>query len=173
VAPDRDSLDPEAARHQADPEEGNDQVDSHDAVDEETDEFPDFTDLGDPESPSPPPGKMEAWRKRSATGAVLTGLALGFQQVFEKEREEPAIIMTTSGDPPRDLPVEAEVEHGRPRRSVVNIRPWLLDRGGERAGAEPATGATGATNTGTAADAATDTRTSRDEPPTGAQPEGD
>ena len=35
--------------------------------------------------------------------------------------------MTTSGDPPRDLPVEAEVEHGRPRRSVVNIRPWLLE----------------------------------------------
>ncbi len=71
---------------------------------------------------------MESWRKRSATGAVLTGIAFGFQQVFEKEREEPAIIMTTSGDPPRDLPVEAEVEHGRPRRSVVNIRPWLLDR---------------------------------------------
>ena len=75
---------------------------------------------------------MEAWRKRSATGAVLTGFALGLQQVFEKEREEPAIVMTTSGDPPRDLPVEAEVEHGRPRRSVVSIRPWLLDN---RAGA--------------------------------------
>ncbi len=82
----------------------------------------------------PPAGKMESWRKRSATGAVLTGLALGFQQVFEKEREEPAIIMTTSGDPPRDLPVEAEVEHGRPRRSVVNIRPWLL---GEQGGTPP------------------------------------
>ncbi len=94
-----------------------------------------------PESALPP--KVEAWRKRSATGAVLTGIAFGLQQVFGKEREEPAIIMTTSGDPPRDLPVEAEVEHGRPRRSVVNIRPWLLENQGgpgPEAGPAPAGG---------------------------------
>jgi hypothetical protein len=80
------------------------------------------------------PSKVEAWRKRSATGAILTGFALGLQQVFEKEREEPSIIMTTSGKPPRDLPVEAEFEHGRPRQSVVSIRPWLLGERVEPAG---------------------------------------
>jgi hypothetical protein len=74
------------------------------------------------------PPKLEAWRKRSATGAVLTGFALGLQQAFEKEREQPAIVMQTSGDPPKDLPVEADVQHGRPRHSVVSIRPWLLSR---------------------------------------------
>jgi hypothetical protein len=90
------------------------------------------------------PSKVEAWRKRSATGAILTGFALGLQQVFEKEREQPAIVMTTSGDPPRDLPVEAEFEHGRPRQSVVSIRPWLLGNqakpaaaGAHSAGVEP------------------------------------
>jgi hypothetical protein len=72
------------------------------------------------------PPKFDAWRRRSATGAILTGFALGLQQVFEKEKEEPAIVMQTSGDPPRDLPVEADVERARPRQSVVNIRPWLL-----------------------------------------------
>jgi hypothetical protein len=72
------------------------------------------------------PPKVEAWRRRSATGAVLTGFALGLQQALGKEIEQPAIIMQTSGDPPMDLPVEADVEHGRPRQSVVNIRPWLL-----------------------------------------------
>jgi hypothetical protein len=72
------------------------------------------------------PPKMDAWRRRSATGAILTGFALGLQQVFDKEKEEPAIVMQTSGDPPRDLPVEADVERARPRQSVVNIRPWLL-----------------------------------------------
>jgi hypothetical protein len=72
------------------------------------------------------PPKVEAWRKRSAAGAILTGFALGLQQVFDKEREQPAIIMQTSGDPPTDLPVEATVEQGRPRQSVVNVRPWLL-----------------------------------------------
>jgi hypothetical protein len=81
------------------------------------------------------PQKVEAWRKRSATGAILTGFALGLQQVFEKEKEEPAIVMQTSGDPPSDLPVEADVEHGRPRQSVVNIRPWLL--GGSREPNDP------------------------------------
>jgi hypothetical protein len=85
------------------------------------------------------PGKVEAWRKRSATGAVLTGIAFGLQQVFGKEREDPAIIQTTTGDPPRDLPVQAEVEHGRPRRSVVSIRPWLLENrtGGPRPEGSP------------------------------------
>jgi hypothetical protein len=72
------------------------------------------------------PPKVEAWRRRSATGAILTGFALGLQQALGKEQEQPAIIMQTSGDPPADLPVEAEVEQGRPRQSVVNIRPWLL-----------------------------------------------
>jgi hypothetical protein len=72
------------------------------------------------------PNRLEAWRRRSATGAILTGFARGLQQVFEKEPERPSIIQTTSGDPPTDLPVEAEVELGRPRQSTVNIRPWLL-----------------------------------------------
>ncbi len=99
------------------------------------------------------PPKVEAWRRRSATGAILTGFAMGLQQVFEKEKQEPAIVMQTSGDPPSDLPVEAEVERARPRQSVVNIRPWLLGGNGtadatssnrnpapsDRAGDDPAT----------------------------------
>jgi hypothetical protein len=77
------------------------------------------------------PPKVESWRKRSATGAVLTGLALGFQEALQKEREEPAIVMQTSGDPPKDLPVEADFEFRRPRHSVVNIRPWLVEPAAE------------------------------------------
>lgn len=87
----------------------------------------------DPEDEVPPdaghtalPPKIEAWRRRSATGAILTGFALGLQEALEKRKEEPAIVMETSGDPPRDLPVEADFEYGRPRHSVVQIRPWLL-----------------------------------------------
>ncbi len=73
------------------------------------------------------PPRIDSWRKRSATGAILTGFALGLQQVFEPERKEPAIVQETSGEPPRDLPVEAELEGVVGRRSVVRIRPWLLD----------------------------------------------
>ncbi len=88
--------------------------------------------------------KVEAWRKRSATGAILTGFAFGLREALEPERKEPAIIMETSGDPPRDLPVEADLEDHRPRRSVVNIRPWLLEAHelGETAGDEPTPDAT-------------------------------
>ena len=73
------------------------------------------------------PSKVESWRKRSATGAILTGFALGLQQVFETKRDEPSIVMETSGDPPRDLPIDADFEYQRPGQSVVSIRPWLLD----------------------------------------------
>ena len=83
--------------------------------------------------------KVEAWRKRSAAGAILTGFALGLQEALETHRDEPSIVVQTSGDPPDDLPVEAEFEYGRPRQSVVSIRPWLLNAAGrsdERGGAE-------------------------------------
>jgi hypothetical protein len=73
------------------------------------------------------PPKMEAWRRRSAAGAILTGFALGLQEALETKRQDPSIVIQTSGDPPRDLPVEADFEYGRPRQTVVSIRPWLLD----------------------------------------------
>jgi hypothetical protein len=73
------------------------------------------------------PPKLEAWRRRSAAGAILTGFALGLQEALENKKDEPAIVMQTSGDPPKDLPVEADFEYGRPRQSVVQIRPWLLN----------------------------------------------
>ncbi len=79
----------------------------------------------EPSSALPP--KLEAWRRRSATGAILTGLALGFQQALEAPREQPTITIETSGTPPRDLPVDADVGVLGPRHSVVSIRPWLLD----------------------------------------------
>jgi hypothetical protein len=72
------------------------------------------------------PDKLEAWRRRSATGAVLTAFAMGLQEAFEPEKKEPAIIMQTSGEPPKDLPVEAQLEQLGPRQSTINVRPWLL-----------------------------------------------
>jgi hypothetical protein len=112
-----------------------DELRDDDGRDVEPEDALDFdADVPDDAPGSALPPKVEAWRKRSATGAVLTGFALGLQQVFEKEKEQPAIVMQTSGDPPMDLPVEADVEHGRPRQSVVSIRPWLLADRGEEAG---------------------------------------
>jgi hypothetical protein len=85
------------------------------------------------------PPKFEAWRRRSATGAILTGFALGLQEALEAKREEPSIVVQSSGEPPQDLPVESDFEYRRPRRSVVHIRPWLLkdpesDQSGDQEG---------------------------------------
>jgi hypothetical protein len=70
--------------------------------------------------------RLEGWRKRSAVGAMFTGLALGMREVLEPDRNEPAIVMETSGVPPKDLPVEADIDQVPPKQSVVKIRPWLL-----------------------------------------------
>lgn len=75
------------------------------------------------------PDWAERWRARSATGSVLTAVAFGLKEVFEPERKEPAIVMETSGDPPKDLPVEAKLEQLGPRQSSVTVRPWLLGTG--------------------------------------------
>jgi hypothetical protein len=91
-------------------------------------EADDIESEGDDVAHTALPPKVEAWRKRSATGAILTGFALGLQQALETKRDEPGIVVQTSGDPPGDLPVEADFEYGRPRQSVVNIRPWLLEK---------------------------------------------
>jgi hypothetical protein len=84
------------------------------------------------------PDRVEKWRRNSATGAVLTAFAFGLQQAFEPERKEPSIILQTSGDPPKDLPVEAQLEQLGPRQSSVTVRRWLLGGGaqGERSSTE-------------------------------------
>lgn len=94
----------------------------------EADEQPEWEESTDDEAGHTAlPPKLEAWRRRSAAGAILTGFALGLQQALETRREEPSILVVTSGEPPRDLPVEADFEYRRPKNSVVNIRTWLLD----------------------------------------------
>jgi len=83
------------------------------------------------------PDSVERWRQRSATGAVLTAFAFGLQQALETEKKEPAIIMVTSGEPPTDLPVEAQLEQLGPRQSTVKVRSWLLGGAGGDQGEEP------------------------------------
>jgi hypothetical protein len=72
------------------------------------------------------PPRVESWRRRSVTGAVLTGFAFGLREVLEPEREETAIIVQVSGEPVGDLPVEADLNERQPSESVVTVRPWLL-----------------------------------------------
>jgi hypothetical protein len=72
------------------------------------------------------PPRVESWRRRSLTGAVLTGFAFGLKEALEPQRDEPAIIVQVSGEPVQDLPVEAHLDELQPADSIVTIRPWLL-----------------------------------------------
>ena len=74
------------------------------------------------------PAQLEAWRRRTVTGAVLTGLVRGFGQVFEPEREQPAIVAEAPGEPPGPpRPVEALLDPDDPRASILFVRGWLID----------------------------------------------
>jgi len=73
------------------------------------------------------PPKVERWRRRTATGAILTGFAFGLREALEPERNDPPIIVQVSGEPVGELPVEAHLDDGQPSESVVMIRPWLLE----------------------------------------------
>jgi hypothetical protein len=115
---------------------GDDGDDAHVLPDEVP--YPDRPD--GPVSALPP--RLENWRRRSATGAMLTGFAFGLREVLEPKRNEPAIMLETSGVPPKDLAVEADLDNVPPRQSVVRIRRWLLperQRGGT-AGGDDGTG---------------------------------
>jgi hypothetical protein len=77
------------------------------------------------------PPRVESWRRRSVTGAVLTGFAFGLREALEPERQEAPIIVQVSGDPVGDLPVEAQLDDLHPSESVVTVRRWLLREIGE------------------------------------------
>ncbi len=56
----------------------------------------------DPEDPTDVPHEplpFDRWRKRSAAGAALSGIALGLQEVFQPKRELPAFVMEAPGEP--------------------------------------------------------------------------
>ena len=70
---------------------------------------------------------FEAWRRRSATGAVLTGIALGLRHALDQQQEPPAIVQEVPGGPPGDdEPWSVQLDQEHPEESVVVIRPWLF-----------------------------------------------
>ena len=48
----------------------------------------------------PPPRRFDAWRRRSALGAVATGVALGLKEIFQPTNIEPVITSPAPGEPP-------------------------------------------------------------------------
>jgi hypothetical protein len=67
--------------------------------------------------------RFDRWRKRSATGAVLTGVALGLQHALDRPKQEPAIVVEASGEPEDDeAPFVVHLDRDDPTRTVVVVR---------------------------------------------------
>jgi hypothetical protein len=69
------------------------------------------------------PLRFNTWMKRSATGAVLTGISLGLREALELRKNEPAIMIEASGEPEDpDNPIRLHFDPDDPRATVAVIR---------------------------------------------------
>ena len=69
------------------------------------------------------PLRFNNWMKRSATGALLSGIALGLQQALEPKRNLPAFVMEAPGEPEDpDAPITLHFDPDDPTKTVAVIR---------------------------------------------------
>ena len=79
----------------------------------------------DKDSPLDPPvsqplGRLEGWRRRSAIGAIATGVALGLKEIFQPADNEPVITAVAPGDPPdTDKRMRIVLDPDDPSKSVA------------------------------------------------------
>jgi hypothetical protein len=57
-------------------------------------------DQAGPASDDAAPTRFDGWRRRSAIGALATGVALGLRDIFQPSANEPVITAVAPGDPP-------------------------------------------------------------------------
>jgi hypothetical protein len=70
-----------------------------------------------------PSRRFEGWRRRSAIGAIATGVALGLKEIFQPTNIEPVISAVAPGDPPDpDAPLRVILDPEDPSKSVAILR---------------------------------------------------
>lgn len=74
-----------------------------------------------PRRPAAPVTKVADWRRRSALGAVLTGMALGLQEVFDPEEERSIVIEVDAEGEPLDLPLQLILDPDSPSGSLCIV----------------------------------------------------
>jgi len=69
------------------------------------------------------PLRFNHWMKRSATGAVLTGIAIGLQQALETPKKQPAFVIVASDEPDgSEGPIDLRFDPDSPEGTVAIIR---------------------------------------------------
>lgn len=73
------------------------------------------------------PSRPTGWRRGAVTGTLLTGLALGLQEVFDPPPDEVVLEeVDLDGLPHTGEAVSVVLVEGAPRASRVILRPWLV-----------------------------------------------
>ena len=74
------------------------------------------------------PLRFNRWMRSSATGGVLTGIALGLQHALEGRREQPAFVIEAPGEPEDpDAPITLHFDPDDPTKTVAIIRTPTVD----------------------------------------------
>lgn len=76
------------------------------------------------EAPLPPPGRPSL---KDGLGAKMLAASMrGLHDAMYGPKDEPAVVIEASGDPPTDDPLDVHLDPDDPGRSVARVRPWLL-----------------------------------------------
>ena len=76
----------------------------------------------DPGAEPPLPSRVVAWSRGSALGAVMTGWALGLQEVLEPKRDAAIVIEVDAAGEPHDLPIRLILDPDDPSGSLCIVR---------------------------------------------------
>ena len=81
-------------------------------------------------APTGPTGALDVWRRWTASGAIVTAVALGLRQALEAPEEAAHLVVDAQGEPPGPLlPLELHFDPRGPAHTWVVVRPWLLGDG--------------------------------------------
>ena len=64
-----------------------------------------------------------SWSRRAVGAALVTGLTLGVREALQPRRDEPAIVVEDSGEPPPEGRVTLYFHPEVPEATLVLVRP--------------------------------------------------
>ena len=106
-------------------------------VDDEPPSDPEFDELYDPltvaaldgwQQPEPDddrpplPSRLSTWSRSTAMGMVLSGCALGLQEVLDPKSQRPIVVEVDAAGEPHDLPIQLILDPDDPRGSLCIVR---------------------------------------------------
>ncbi len=86
----------------------------------------------------PDPLRFSNWMKRSATGAVMSGISIGLREALQPTKNQPAFVMEATGLPEDpDNPIRLQFDPDSPADTVAIIRIPSAGKDGRADPAEP------------------------------------